>query len=230
MAFALSVIVLQTLLATLWVAAPICLVIMCISRHNKAICHIQDAIMLGSKGGCFTIMDATARSALPSGVSATRLPSWMLPDEPIGSLNRLRPDLLLIDGLTDLDVSTHDLADPVVLNHFQQSCIIHVLEVGYTSDASYVTTLARKHFQHVLLCSKLRAAGWRFHSSLPSSPSHILLLGTSGCIFKPCFTILTELGLLPPDIRHIMHALHLQAVSFANSIVRLRNSLIWKPP
>lgn len=200
-----------------------------ISRHNKAVCFIQDAVKNGSMGGCFTIMDATSLTDLPDDVADTRIPSWMLPGLDPTIRARLRPDLLLVQGLSVSDVVSHNLSDPVVLSRFQRTCTVHILEVGYTSDASYLTSLSRKHFQHVTLCRALVAAGWKL-SIQHSSPFHILLLGMTGIIFKPCSDILLALGISKSSSLILMRKLHVHAVQFADSIIRLRRRLEWTFP
>jgi hypothetical protein len=200
-----------------------------ISRHNKAVCFIQDAVRNGSLGGCFTIMDATSLSDLPDDIAGSRIPAWMLPNVDPAFRARLRPDLLLVHGLSVSDVVSYDLSHPLVLSYFQRSCTIHILEVGYTSDASYLTSLSRKHFQHVALCRALIAAGWKL-STQPSSPFHILMLGMTGVVFKPCSDILLALGISKSSSVILMRKLHVHAVQFADSIIRLRRRLEWTFP
>jgi hypothetical protein len=197
-----------------------------ISRHNKAVCFIQNAVMNGFLGGCYTIMDATARTDLRDGVAGTRIPPWMLPDMDPATISRLRPDLLLVQGLSAVDVTRNNLHDPAVLSFFQRKCTIHILEVGYTSDASYITSLSRKHFQHIQLCRALVSAGWRL-SLHHTSPYHILMLGMTGHIFKPCSDIFLALGLTKTASQTLMRKLHVHAVQFADSIIRLRRRLEW---
>ena len=200
-----------------------------ISRHNKAVCFMQNAILSGSLGQYYTVMDATARSSLPAGVADTRLPRWILPHLPPSQISLFRPDILIIEGLIADQVSNLRLSDPMVLHHLQSHCRIHVLEVGYTSDASLVTSLSRKHFQHVRPCHELMRAGWKM--SLPGPvPYHIALLGMSGLIFKPFATTLTALGVGHTSALKLMRKLTIHAVHFAYSIIRLRRKLEFEPP
>ena len=123
-------------------------------------------------------------------------------------------------------VSSHRMSDPVVLRRFQQSCTVHILELGYTSDASYVTSLHRKHFQHVRLCRALSAAGWRL-AATGDTPYHVLMLGMTGHIFLPCSDIFAALGIRKPASLALRRKLVVHAVHFASSIVRLRRRLEW---
>jgi hypothetical protein len=67
-------------------------------------------------------MDAGRRNALPDDKGGRRQAgahleswSWMLPHLPPSTVARLRPDLLLVQGLSQTDVQTLALADPLVL-------------------------------------------------------------------------------------------------------------------
>ena len=48
---------------------------------------------------CFTVMDATAKRDAPDTVYDTRLPAWLLPQVPDSTRAKMRPDILLVDGL-----------------------------------------------------------------------------------------------------------------------------------
>ena len=66
----------------------------------------------------FTIMDATPDTSLPPGGYDTHIPQWMLPAVPPATLCSLRPDLLLIEGLTIADLHCYPparLANPAFL-------------------------------------------------------------------------------------------------------------------
>ena len=101
------------------------------------------------------------------------LPAWpCLPTEidPTDTVvNKFRPDILIIEGLTPSDISNHDMHDPVTLTRFQRTCKIHILEIGYASDSSYLSALDRKKQQHIFLCQALQHAGWQL-SYLPQNP------------------------------------------------------------
>jgi len=115
-------------------------------------------------------MDATSTSALPHGVSDTRVPQWMLPSLPPDTLALLRPDILLIEGLTvaHFHAIQASLYSPTVLSSLQARCLIHILELGYTSDICRADSLTRKRCQHSALTMHLQAAGWKIHSNSSS--------------------------------------------------------------
>ena len=60
--------------------------------------------MHGDLGSCFTIMDATSLRNLPLGIHST-FPHWLLPDVDPDTRNKLRPDILLIQGLSPASYS-----------------------------------------------------------------------------------------------------------------------------
>ena len=130
--------------------------------------------MSGSLGGNYTILDATSRRSLPQGVASTRIPPWILPDVDPDTLARLRPDILIVHGLSYTRFASLqpllESPDPSVsrpaLRSLQHSCTIHIVELGYTSDRSHSSSVTRKRSQHNLLVHLLLHAGW----SLPSCP------------------------------------------------------------
>ena len=111
--------------------------------HNTAVCRIHDALASGSNGGCFIIMDATAKRAAPDTVYDTRLPAWLLPDVPVSTRAKMRPDILLIAGLPLASVRglgvNKRLSTPA-LKTLQRNCTVHVIEVGYCSESSACTS------------------------------------------------------------------------------------------
>jgi len=142
-----------------------------IARHNQALCKIYKAISLGTKASSYTIMDATSRHALPHGIMGTRLPAWLLPTVTPAELDLLRPDILLIDGLTQADLTalTTSTPSPLALLTIQQHCLIHILELTYNSEICRSTSLSQKRTQHSKLVSLLCNAGWTLHSNTPNS-------------------------------------------------------------
>ena len=117
------------------------------AHQNKAIGLIQDAIASGPFGGSYMVMDACGPDATPDTVAATRLPPWSMPTMPARLRDKLRPDILIIEGL------------PL---HLQCSCRIHIIKVGYCSGSSSRWLQARplKKCNTSRLCSALRDAGW----------------------------------------------------------------------
>ena len=152
-----------------------------IARHNKAVLLIHRSIQAGPLGGCLAFVDASSSDRLPHGVLATRLPQWMLPSVDPALLTRLRPDILLIEGLTYPTYKSllPTLHLPSTLRSLQHTCRLHLVEVGYTSD-SRAATSHPKSSQHCQLAQLLLPAGWSLSTSPPPPfPNRMLL---SQCI------------------------------------------------
>ena len=58
----------------------------------------------GKKGGCNTIINAGQAADLPEGVAGKRLPSWILPKVDNETRGKLRPDILIIEGVDSYTV------------------------------------------------------------------------------------------------------------------------------
>jgi len=122
---------------------------------------IQRSISIHSDlANCYTIMDATSANSLPSGVSATRIPPWVLPTVPDDQRRRLRPDLLIFAGLasTDTRLPPPETRATPNLRSLQRGVTIHIIELTFTSH--HDNALTDKMQQHTLLVSLLQAAGW----------------------------------------------------------------------
>jgi hypothetical protein len=197
---------------------------------------IHAKIVQGTKGGCLMILDATSRDALPQGVLDTRLPQWMLPYTSPAVLSTYRPDLLLIDGLLTVDAPFADdpapsgsadtrVLHPVTLKELQRRCVIHIVELAYTIESCFDDTLARKRAQHTALVIALTAAGWKLFEVKPSEYVHVVLVGSTGVIFKHIHDVLLALGLNARKIPKFLESLHIFAVQYAAAIVRCRRRL-----
>ena len=203
-----------------------------VSRHNAAVCLIQSAIDHGDLGSCFTIMDATSLRNLPLGIHSTRLPRWLLPDVDPVTRNKLRPDILLIQGLSPASYSgKHNLLDACdcdTLAHLHSTCVIHLIEVGFTSDASQADSLYRKRSQHTFLVRLLLAAGWKVYSSLPAfaPPPPPLVQPRTGTqpfmipLIGPASTMPPATVSLANDTQDLSHHVHIILISFTGVIYK----------
>ena len=150
-----------------------------IARHNKALCLIQKAISTTSPAAWYTVLDASAADSLPPGVSCNRLPSWLLPSLPPSTLACLRPDLLIIKGLSLS--SSRDLSalltqhDPATIASLKASCRLYIAELSFTCDEFYNRALAKKKSQHYFLIASLLSEGWIINTAPvpPSLPDHL---------------------------------------------------------
>ena len=87
---------------------------------------------------------------------------------PLSDFHTLKPTLL-----SDCPATSR-----AALKCLQRQCQIHILEVGFHSDATHFDCVARKKSQHQQLVSLLLAAGWSIHSSLPAAPLTPVTLAT----------------------------------------------------
>jgi hypothetical protein len=189
---------------------------------------VYKALARGLHGGSYTIMDATSRDRLPVGVSGTRIPAWMLPSVPLDTLPKLRPDILMVHGLSPAAApsATSRPLSPSALRAMQCSCTVHVVELGFTHESLYANTLATKHAQHAQLINFLVADGWTvFHAPDTDPVPHVILLGTSGTIYSLILPVLKALGVSPSHIPPLLKSLHLLAVQYADKLVRARRRL-----
>jgi hypothetical protein len=160
-----------------------------ISRHNGAVQKLLKLIRTGRMQNFYTIMDATAADALPAGVSDNRIPAWILPDVPEATRLKMRPDILIIEGLDNDDVEAFKHMGDYRATAIRQYTV-HVIEVGYTANTRYLEKVKEKQQQHEQLCQALRAAGW----NVQYTADHQVILGTGGDVYKPTVSLLNSLG------------------------------------
>ena len=120
-------------------------------------------------------MDATAADKIPPGVTDTRIPQWILPHLHDGTRLKMRPDLLIIQGLSN----THPILPLIAhgyipnleeLRAIQAATVIHLIELTYTSDVDM--KIPKKQTQHLELIQHLQHAGWKL-SRAPPFPGYI---------------------------------------------------------
>ena len=199
-----------------------------ISRHNKALLRIHSTFLQGSKASSLLILDATARAKLPHGVYHNRIPQWMLPSVPLGTLDKLRPDVLLMDGfpLSDAPLPTLTRLTDVDLRRIQRRCTLIIAELGYTHESLYSERLAAKRQQHLQLVSLLQSAGWNIAFNLADlDPVHFIILGSAGTVFCNAHHTLVSLGLSNSQSITVLKQLNTHAAQSALSIITLRRHL-----
>jgi hypothetical protein len=76
-----------------------------IERHNAAVRCIQQKVGKAGLAAYYTIMDASKAKDVPEDVDGTRIPAWMLPQLPETTRNSMRPDLLIVEGLAQSEVT-----------------------------------------------------------------------------------------------------------------------------
>ena len=186
-------------------------------------------------------MDASSSTRLPVGVSATRIPAWILPTVGAELLDMLRPDILILRGISasDTRIPSHESGRRLsarALALLQASCVVHVVELQYTHDSVYADSLAKKLEQHAQLLTLLKAAGWTLFAPpstiaimSPCPVPHVILLGSFGTVFSSISPVLLELGVSRSAVPVLLRALHVHAVVLAAAIVRARRRLERSP-
>ena len=167
------------------------------ARHNRALCSIQATVSKCSPTPWFTIMDATPSDSLPFGVHSTRLPAWLfathtpfphslVPPDGIEHLRPLlRPDMLILHGLSLSDWARYSSRldcphpDLDLLTELRNTCTIHIVELTFSSDASFNFRLEDKKAQHHLLIRLLLHCGWHIHSTPSPQPRRYSLPANS---------------------------------------------------
>ena len=171
------------------------------------------AIVKGGHGGYFTVADI-GRDELTQemGVSAKRIPPWLLPDSCLARAgidpadrHRVRPDILLVEmtssestyytrstgGLQELqaDMGRQDVPSSVrSAGRPKPQCRkVWLIEGGYTSDTRYLEKIAQKKAQHQRLMEALKLK--RFDAQLM-----IFAFGVGGSIYKQTMKDLRQLG------------------------------------
>jgi ribonuclease HI len=189
---------------------------MYIDRHNKAVRMIQAGVQKGGLGGFYTIMDACQANDLPEGVQGTRLPDWILPGMQSDLRHKMRPDLLIVKGITPGDAHKGKL--PKTAQDRAKYTVV-LSEVGYGPDTRYMDKMAEKQAQHQELQHMLAQAGWKVEITTP------VVLGVGGSIFVDTQQTLEQLGIGSSDNARILNKLHILSVTSAHQIVKTRRML-----
>ena len=197
---------------------------MVIKRHNQAVQAIAKAIANGRRGGSFLIMDAgkleDVQESVSSTIQGTRLPEWMVPDLPTNMRNRLRPDILIIPGMS----CRHHAPDSNSTREFYGELIL--LEVGFCNDTMFKEKLAEKADQHRRLQDHLRKAGWLCINIVP------IALGVSGSVYKQMTQQLTEVTelLTKAECDKLSLKLNRLAITWMHNLVCARRQLQHQKP
>jgi hypothetical protein len=197
--------------------------------------RIYDAIRLGPKGGMFAVVDGGRVPAPPDsgqrlashpfGSFGSRIPSWLLPDVPPAILKRMRPDILILDGLTlpqALDIDALHRSDPpaaqarlAALRVARPPAVVYVLEVAYASPGQPAArALARKQQQHRKLIAALQASHYAVHAGHPT----VILLGTDGTIYDGLRAACDLLDVPKLGYDALAKRLHTAALTSAHSL------------
>ena len=188
-----------------------------ILRHDQAVKKIQTAISKGSIGGSFILMDAGQQADLPAEVYGKRLPAWLLPGLGDADRAKLRPDMLIIEGLNyTMHHNQALLQDAARELKASGHGKVHIVEVGYCSDTRMQEKEEEKRKQHARLAAYLTEAGWTVQPVQP------IVLGTTGVVYKPTLAALIQLGLDKVQARDLLKDLHIHGVHTAFNTVCAR--------
>jgi hypothetical protein len=165
---------------------------------------IQQAIAKGSKGNSWMLMDAGKASELPEEVAGKRLPAWLLPSESDEVRQKLRPDIVVVEGLPSCTL----VASNARLRHTK----IHVIEVGYGSDTNHSDKETEKMAQHHAFLAKLREQEFCRNGGA-SVFYHVITLGRCGTVPASLSDLLqTHLGVGESQATTCIRKLHRNAV------------------
>ena len=203
-------------------------------RHNRAVLIVHRAVVGGSLGASFAIMDAKPGVASQS-VVGSKVPEWVAP-VPAGSARRWRPDLLYIAppvrrcsardvrvlrALVDA-IGSGSVPPPALLLRAKAAFSVHVVEVGFISESSnhWLARIRQKARQQDPLCSALRSAGWAHVCS------HVVPVGSAATVFTQVGDALAALGVSSKSVLSTSRCLHSLAARSASSLVHTRSLLL----
>jgi hypothetical protein len=195
-----------------------------IQRHNDTVqqtikCITQSPLL---KIDCY-IMDAGKDHLTGLNPLSSRLPHWLLPDTPPSILQKMRPDLLIIEK--DRTVHTNHPENAHTYDKVTRGMIkVHLYEIGYTADTRYTDKLATKSQQHAELHTALTEAGWDVQ------PTQTLLFGIGGSIYTSVTKHLQQdLQIHPTTVQQHLHKIQHIACQRAHQMITTRRHLENKP-
>ena len=169
--------------------------------------------------GYYTIMDACALADLPPEVQTKRIPEWLLPAVPPDTLKRMRPDLLIIEGLKEPSPAANPHMTRMELKRgINFKYRFHIMEVGYCCDTNHEDKDLQKQQQHATLRDLLQA-----EYPLPDIRYHSIPLGRCGTIPASLASTLKDLGLPSGKATCIAEDLHVHAVHWLEQMFNHRN-------
>ena len=214
---------------------------MYIARHDQALRMILQSIVKGDHGGYYIIADI-GRADLTEhmGVSAKRIPAWLLPDSCLARANidpadrsRVRPDILLVE-MTQSECANYKRGDhrhpelSTIMSHQTTSRTngsagpqrrkVWLIEGGYTSDTRHLEKLAEKKDQHCSLMNALEDRGL-------DARLMIFTFGVGGTVYKQSKEDMSQLGVDAAGITKTLKEIHLHSVTTAVAIITQRRIL-----
>lgn len=217
---------------------------MYIARHNQALRLVLKSIAKGDHGGLggyYTVADIGSAELIEDmGVSAKRVPPWLLPNSCLERANidpadrsRLRPDIMLV--VTESESMSYRSYRRHTQRHLELSTTINsqsgadgssgpqrrkvwLIEGGYTSDTRHLEKLAEKQNQHRKVVGALELG--RFDVK-----PMIFAFGVGGTIYKQSVEDMRQLGVSTTAITKTSKEVHLHSVTCATNIITQRRIL-----
>ena len=216
---------------------------MYIARHDQALCLVLKSIAKGDHGGYYTTADIGRAELIEDmGVSAKRIPPWLLPDSCLeradihpADRSRLRPDIMLAEMTQSESMSyrrhsQRHLELSTTLNSQSkadgslgpQRRKVWLVEGGYTSDTRHLEKLAEKQNQQQKLVGALELRGFDVKPM-------IFAFGVGGTIYKQSVEDMRQLEVSTTAITKTSKEVHLHSVTCATNINTLGTQNIGQP-
>ena len=181
-------------------------VVRLIGKEVRATERFQDAVLL---------MDCSESDRQECDAQYSRVPDWLLHNTPAEQRQRMRPDILVVEGL-----SVDDVRGGTVPPRAKQECRIHIIEVGYGADTRLGQKRKEKEKQHEALRRSLVEAGWQVE------PPHLILVGHGGGIGKTTSHFIRQtLGRKETASRRIIERIIKNTATRAQQIIGTRRKL-----
>ena len=193
-----------------------------IERHNAAGRMMLKERQQGAKGNIKVMADLGSEEKMRGlGAYSQRISKAVISDRCLEQhgldkqiRKKLRPDLML-----QLDPGFEMCGKRKRGNGAQiRERVMHVVEIGYTSEGRYHEKLAEKKAQHQQLQALLKASGFTVHV-------HEIILGSTGGIFEASMQALAALGIDKDRCKKLERKLHVHSILWLHTIVKKRRQL-----
>ena len=204
---------------------------MYIVHHDQALRLILKSFAKGDHGGYYKIADIGRAELIEDmGVSAKRIPPWLLPDSCLERANidpadrsRLRPDIMLVEMTQSESMSyrrhsQRHLELSTTLKTGPQRRKVWLIEGSYTSDTRHLEKLAEKQNQQQKLVGALELRGFDVKPM-------IFAFGVGGTIYKQSVEDMRQLEVSTTAITKTSKEVHLHSVTCATNIITQRRIL-----
>lgn len=199
-----------------------------VSRHNRAVNLIREALSKGSMSGSVMLMDACRQDQLPEGVVGTGTSIGLLLTKAPGAttpsslVRTSKPDLVVLHGVSSASWQTITSSDTSTL---PVGMTLSLFEVGYCQDTLAMQRREEKHQQHQDFVATLLQHGYKVEYPL----SHCIMLGHGGTVLNHLHNLLVKEGVPQASIKKVVAKLAINAVESEYAILTQRRILEAKP-